>query len=436
MTRQRQWLLGVTLGLGLLALLAVAALRQIPSDAELALRAEAKLEAALGVKLKVGDLHWQILPWPALVLQDLVTAQAQPISVKRLALYPALGPLGQRRIQLQRAEVDGAVLPAVSLRALGQSAAAPVAADAPGDGQAPSAWAADPLPLARLVFHDVRWISRSGIAVAYDGEADFDGGWRPRQAQLRRPGVQPATDLSLSRQGLDDRWALRIRVGGGTADGELHLQSQANGRLQLAGRLKPQQIEVASALTAFNRRAVVAGRASGDTTLSAEGANAWALARSLHSKTTFVIQPATLLRFDLDKAVRSAGREHAGQTVLESLSGQLDSQNTAHGLQLDFSALKARSGALSASGQATLLNRHIEAEFAVDLVDGLLGVPLKVSGPVEQVKVSVPGGALAGAALGTAVLPGVGTAIGARLGAALGKLFSPAPERKASSPAK
>ena len=72
--------------------------------------------------------------------------------------------------------------------------------------------------------------------------------------------------------------------------------------------------------------------------------------------------------------------------------------------------------------------------MAVDLVSGLVGVPLTVSGPVSAVKVSVPAGAIAGAAVGPAVLPGIGTAIGARIGAALGNIFDakpkPAPGKK------
>ena len=201
--------------------------------------------------------------------------------------------------------------------------------------------------------------------------------------------------------------------------------------LQLQGTLKPQEIEVASALTAFNRRPVIAGKASGTSTLSASGADARALAQSLHTQTLFAMSPATLLRFDLGKAVRSIGKDHAGQTPLDTVAGQMDTQNGPQGMAVDFTNIKARSGALSASGNATLANRQIEAEFAVDLVDGVVGVPLKVSGPIDHAVVTVPGGAIAGAVVGTAVLPGVGTAIGARFGAAIGKLFGPS---KAPSP--
>jgi phage tail tape-measure protein len=66
-----------------------------------------------------------------------------------------------------------------------------------------------------------------------------------------------------------------------------------------------------------------------------------------------------------------------------------------------------------------------------------VGVPLKVSGPLGQVQVSVPAGAVAGAALGTAVLPGIGTAIGARIGAAMGRIFESAPaDQKSPAPAR
>ena len=101
--------------------------------------------------------------------------------------------------------------------------------------------------------------------------------------------------------------------------------------------------------------------------------------------------PSVLLRFDLDKAIRSVGTEHAGVTPLDGISGQ------------------------------------IEAELAVGLVGGLVDVPLMISGPVDKVRVSVTASTLAGAAAGTAVLPGVGTAVGAQIGLAIGKLLGSRP---------
>jgi hypothetical protein len=423
MTRKSRWLLA----LGIIAILAAAAwlavLRLVPSDEELARRASVELERQLGVKVRVGAVHWRLLPSPAVVMEDAATEQPQPIVIKKMTAYPDVFALAQRRIKIDRADLEGAVVPQLSLHGL-------------GSGREKDEMASEELPLARFVFRDVTWISRRGIAVVYEGEVDFDPGWRPRKAELRRPGFKPATDLLLTRHGQEDRWAARIHVGGGTADGELRLDFRANGRMHLEGTLQPRGVEVESMMAAFNRRSVVAGNASGETTLSANGDTMGELARSLHTRTPFTIGKSTLLRFDLDKAVRTAGKEHAGQTPLDSITGQLDTQNTPQGMVITYTNLKARSGSLSASGQAKIANRQIEAEFAVDLVDGIVGVPLSVSGPLEDVKFSVPKSAIAGAVVGTAVLPGVGTAIGARIGATLGKIFSPGPASPASAPAR
>jgi hypothetical protein len=80
-----------------------------------------------------------------------------------------------------------------------------------------------------------------------------------------------------------------------------------------------------------------------------------------------------------------------------------------------------------------VLNRRLDGEMAVDLVDGVVGVPIKLGGTLDAPELSLTGGALAGAAMGSAVLPGVGTAIGARIGQQLEKLFGsgerkPAPQ--------
>ena len=433
MTRARQWLvgLGAVVGVILVLVLVVTGMSLLPRDEELARRVTKALSAASGVPVTVGAVQWQLWPTPRVVVENVATEQPRPIVLKKITLYPGIGALWRGRLQLDSIRLEGAIVPHLSVLALGGSAkAASSALPLPLDAQ----------PLLRFEFSDVTWESRRGIPVIYQGDIAFDPNWRPRTVRMGRPGVTPTADLSAIRQGQDDRWAVRINVGGGTANGELRLQTPASGRLRLDGTLQPRDIDTAAALVAFNRKPGVAGKATGTTTASAEGESVASLARSLHTQSSLRISRARLLGFDLEKAVRSAGTEHAGTTPLDSLSFQLATQNTALGMVITFSNVKASSGALTATGKARLLNQQIEGEFRVDLVEGLIGVPLKVSGAVKALKVSVPAGAIAGAAVGTAVLPGIGTAIGARIGATLGKIFGsgpdPAPGKKppASSP--
>jgi len=435
MMRTRKWLLGVGLALGALGLLAIVLVRLIPSDEELRLRATAELEAALGVPVSVGALHWQLLPSPRVVIENVSTMQAQPVEVKKLTAHPNTAALWQRRLKLDRAELEGAVLPQLSLHDLGEKQPSD-AAKKPEEARKPGKLTVDELPLAHVDFRDVTWISRTGVRIVFDGEADFEAGWRPRTARIRRPDVTPPADLALTRQGHEDRWEARINLGGGTAHGALQLQPRDKGGWRLTGKFQPQGIEVGSALRVINQPPLVAGKASGETTLSASGESVAELARSLHTTTSFAMGRSTLLNFDLDKAIRSLGKDHAGKTTLDSITGQLDSQNTAQGMVVSLSRLKTSSGALSASGKARIANQKIDAELSVDLVDGVIGVPLVLSGPLDKVQVSVPAAALAGAAAGTVVLPGIGTAIGARIGAALGKIFGAGPDdKKPSTPA-
>lgn len=438
MTLTRPWALGAGLLLATLALVASGVAWWLPSNAVLAQRTSAALEATLSVPVQVGSLEWQLLPTPRLVLNTLRTDQPQPITVQKITVRLDVPALLQRRVQIRRADVVGAVVHQVSLGVRQASSLAKDETPAFGGFQLHT------LPLAKLVFRDVTWVPRNGIAVVYDGQLVFDAQWRPQTAQLQLPAAKTPTTLSLTRQGDADRWDVLTRVGGGTLNGEVALttdsQTAADPRLTLSGQLQPRGIEVAQALAAFNRQSVVSGPASGETTLTAQGAHLGELVQSLQTRTRFTLQPATLLKFDLDATIRNAGRNTAGQTRLDTVTGQLATRNTPTGMVVQFSQVQARSGALSASGQATLANRQIDAELAVDLVGGLVGIPLRVRGPMDKPQVSVPPGAVAGAVVGTAVLPGVGTAIGARVGSGIGgaldTLFGNTPASAASAPRK
>jgi hypothetical protein len=285
--------------------------------------------------------------------------------------------------------------------------------------------ASEEVPIERFTFRHVTWTSHSGVAVGYDGEIEFDPHWRPRHFELRHSDSKSGFRLAMKREAGEERWQTQIHVGGGTAHGTVRIKTDEKGVMHLSGELAPREIEVNRAMTSFNRRSPVGGKGSGRTAVSAEGNTLGELIHTLHTRTAFAIHPATVLRFDLDRALATKGKDHSGQTLLEELTGQMDTQNTDEGMRVTYTGLKGRSGKYSAQGDATVYHRHIDAKGTLYVADGAVGVPFTLVGPIEKPKATMPPGVLAGAVVGTRVLPGAGTRIGARIGGALGKIFKP-----------
>lgn len=406
--RHRRWAWAAA-ALTTVAGVALAVAWWLPSDEALAARVASAAQDRLGVGVTVGALHWSLLPTPQVVLRDLSTEQPKPIRLDTLRLWPRLLPLLRGRVEIDRVLLEGGHVEQRSLRGLGEGATPPA-------GPAPA------VVIDRIEWRDLTWVSTTGVAVVYAGEATLAADLSLQTLWLRRPGVEPATDLRAERVDAPAgvlRYALEARVGGGGATGQAELQQDEHGRQRLQGRLAVRDVEVRSALAAFHRRSPVSGQAEGETLLQAEGDTLGALARDLRTETRFTMAPATLVRFDLDRAVRTLGTEHQGETVLEQLGGRVLTRSTPEGMALRFVDLRASKGTLTASGQAALHARQLDARIAVDLVDGVIGVPVQVRGPLGRLEVRVDKAPLIGAAAGTAILPGVGTAIGA----AIGRLF-------------
>lgn len=417
MTRPRRRLLLASGALA--ALLAFAGLvlwLMLPSDEQLARRVEAAFEQRFGQPLVVGAARWRVLGVPVVELRDVHTQpqtqreREQPdddaIRVRRVAVYPALWPLLRQRLVIHRLEVEGAT---VSRQALARYR------NQTADGQDRTE-----LVLHRLRFSDVSYTSYSGVAVAYQGEVDFDADGLPRRVQVQRPGVQPPATLDATRDGQADNGAhvyrLRLQAAGGAAQGQARLLTAASGEMTLSGELAPRGVEVQALLEAFNRRSPVSGVASGETTLHAQGEAVAELVRSLRTRSVLRVERARILRFDIDKAVQSLGQDPAGETALDSLTGVMQTQNTEQGLKTVFTEVHAVAGSYTAEGRATLHRRRLDAQGRLQLAGGVVDVPFAVHGPTRQPSVELAWGSVAGAAVGTAVMPGIGTVLGAKIG--------------------
>lgn len=434
MTRFARWsfyffllLLG-TVAIGL----AAACYWLVPSDEELATRIAAAAEQKLGVKVTVATAHLQLWPSVALTVQDFATVQPQPINLKHVIARPRIVPLLRGQVIFKDVELDGGTVPQLTLRDLHMQPGQPGQ-----PGETPNVAA---VPVEQLHFRNITWVTRYGKTLPFEGHVSFGPQWRPHKAELVRTGAQPPVEFDLAEDGAD-QWQLTSRLSGGTANGRIALKQGEDGRLQLTGHVTPDKIDVASALDAFKIHSPVVGKVSGQTQLSATGANLVGVAQSLKTHTTFSISPATVLHIDVDKAIHSLGADRAGQTPLRSLTGQVDTTNTPDGMVVHFTDLQAQGQSFTAKGGGTIAKQHVEGQMTVDFARGLMGVPLKVSGPVASPHVTVQAsgmkGAATGAAIGTAVLPGVGTAVGAGLGAMIGKMLKPhepEPEPKAQRP--
>ena len=427
MSRARP-LLYATSGLlaGGVIVLLVAVWSWLPSQEEVASRVARQFHDRTGVQIDLSHVRWSLWPQPTLVVENAVTRQTSPMVLRSLRLQASWSSVLRRAPQLKDIQLDGAVVPQVSLRELRASQ----------DGEENAKPAVDWLPGdVKLRFRELTWIDRRGIELDYEGNIDVGADGLPTQARIVRSGSSPPTQLRLEREGQAWRWRVLADVPGGTWNGTAQLARTANDRLKLTAELEPRNVDVEALLGLFRRHRVVAGRANGKTTLSAEAATPSGLVASLRTSTQFVMKPARLTRFDLAKAVRSGGTTERGQTALDELSGTVETQNTSNGTQFRYNNLSARSGVLSATGNVRVFRRKLDGELAIDLVDGIVGIPLKISGTMEEPQLSMTTGAAAGAALGTAVLPGVGTALGARLGQQVERLLGDDPKATGQSPA-
>jgi hypothetical protein len=415
----RRWAVAAATLAALLAVTCLALLAWMPSDDELARRVEAEFEARLGQKLVVGAVQWRVFGGAMLELRDAHTVQPEPIRIRRLSVHPELLPLLHRQLVIDRLEVDGAEVPRNALAAYR------------GREQA----SRGSLLLRELSFNDITYISYSGIPVVYAGEMQFGADRLPERVMIRRPEMEQPTLLEATREGTAEGGAhtyqLQLQAVGGSAEGQARLTTKPEGRMSLEGELAPRNVEVESLLKAFNRRSPIGGFASGKTELRAEGDSYAELFRSLHTRSLLRVERAKILRFNMEKAVKSLGEDRAGETALESLTGVMDTQNTQQGMRTEFTQVKAVSGPYMAHGRATLYRRQIDAEGKVETGGGVVEVPFTVKGPTRQPDFAVAWGAIAGAVAGTAVLPGIGTVLGAKIGGALSAPAKPQPEPQA-----
>jgi hypothetical protein len=269
----------------------------------------------------------------------------------------------------------------------------------------------------RAVFDDISWIDEKGQRITVNADGDFTPEGMLEKASFKVvQGRLAGTQGNVKREG--EQWAVRIDVGGGRIAGKLQLRpGKPAGAQVLTGNLNTDNVEV-SALTAPSKP--LTGKLQAQTSLRADFREIGQLADVLTTQTKFTVRDALVQGIDLQKAVQSAGMSRGGITQLDTLAGQVATQGKA----VQLTNLVATSGALSANGNVSISpTKALSGRVVVDLSrqSGAIGVPLAVSGTVDEPSVMLTRGAMVGAALGTLVAPGAGTAAGVSAGDKIGE---------------
>jgi uncharacterized protein involved in outer membrane biogenesis len=425
MRRVLKWFL--LSGLAVLLLLAVGvwAVQRWVGTGDFKARVAQQAGLALGLGVKIERIDVSVWPVPAVALQGLQIQSRPVLKLDRLELRPAWMALLQGRLEIETLLLKDAVLPQDGLEnlLLMLQKKKQQTIDQQGTPEQ-SAQYLQYLPR-RTVVHQLTWLGSKGGQLTLDADAQLNAQGLPDEMTLKiTKGQLNGSSVKLLRTG--NEWALSAELGGGTIKGYIALQAaqQAGAAFALKGQLRTRGVELA----ALSGEPVLSGRLDADSTLSARATAAGAILDALQTQSKFTVNNAVLHGLDLVKAVQTVGLSRGGQTHLDTLAGQVQTQ----GRSLQFHNLVASSGVLSAAGHVsvspsrTLVGR-ISVDLAASTLGSAVGVPLNVGGTLETPELTLTRGALLGAALGTAVLPGVGTGAGASLGDRLGnglkKLF-------------
>lgn len=237
--------------------------------------------------------------------------------------------------------------------------------------------------------------------------------WALLEAPLIRFDEVHATAI-LERKRLE-AWNVQARVDKGSAYGFISLRWEP--RWTLTGEFSLRGVPLGRLQGDGRHAPALEGLLDATPRFAARSRRAEQLLERLEIASDFSVRNAVVRRMHLNAAggdSRGMSRQ-TGETRFERVSGHLAmSRGT-----LAFTGLHARARALVATGQVSVApDRSLTGRISAQLPNsgGLLSVPLRVSGTLDDPRLDPTPGAIAGAAVGSVILPGVGTALGAKAG--------------------
>jgi hypothetical protein len=408
--------------------------RWIATD-DFRLRAQAQASELLGREVRLGVLTVDVWPLPAVALNRVEIATQPLIRIERIEARPVLAALLSGRLELSTLLVRQAdVSQAAADDLLAAHNDRRRRSDPGATGALPPTDVVQVVVPQRVVLDAATWRNATGAVTMFDADARLDSQGLPDTlAVTLLAGALQGTRLSAQRVSGQNEWGLDLEIAGGSVKGKVQLPTGTGTKpaITLTGQLETRNVALGVLIRAQQQaqgikpaasRAALSGRLEASTHFEARSPDWAGLAAGLQSDSRFVVHQAVVHGIDLARAVRTVGLSRGGETRLDTLSGQVRTQDRT----VDLRNLVASSGALSAAGQVLItsdrqLQGRIDVHLGAKMMGKAVGVPLVVEGTLDKPQLRLTRAALAGAAIGSLIMPGVGTGAGATLGEKIGE---------------
>lgn len=390
---------------------------------------------ALGQPVVIGDLQLRLLPTPRAVARGVRVGKREEVKVEELQIVPDLVSYLSGAGAIRLISADKVELKEAALQIPGKM---------PKGGE--------PVAVRRVVLLDVR-LQHSTLKVPlFDLDLDLTDGQEISKARFSsRDGalkvlLDPAEVAGRAKIRLEaSKWRLPLAAAPlvfdalkaeGSLEGKRLDLPRIEGRLyggtfkasarvdwrklwQVSGSAHLDGIDAAPVQRALGKEARLTGRVSASSKFAASARNPEQLAGVLSADGPFNVADGVYQGVDLAKVGDLIGSKGAGgATRFDELRGKLQLR----GKRVRIDELCARSTALVAGGFVEVApEQTLSGRLGVSVAKtaGFMGVPVTLSGTVQEPVVRPTRGYTIGAVVGTVILPGVGTALGGSAGGAL-----------------
>jgi hypothetical protein len=397
-------------------------------------RVSADASTAIGQPVRISELQLQLLPTPRAVAIGIRVGKSDEVRIEELQLVPNLaaflrGDLALSLVRAEKVELKEAALLIPKKMPKGDTPVAVKRFVALDVHLQHSALRLPPFNIdveldSALAVRKARFTTRDeALKLTLDPETDTRSGVKVEASRWKLPlTAAPLVFDSLRAEGvLEGKRLTLAKIEGRLYGGRLAGNARAAWAKgwQVAGRAELQGIDLAPLQQALGKPPRMTGRLTASAGFSASARLPELLANALMLDGPFNVAGGVYRGVDLTKVGDlTGGRGSGGVTQFDELRGILQLR----GKQIRVSELCAKSSVLNAGGFVEIApdqNLNGRMDVALRKTAGIVGIPVVLSGTVQDPSIRPTRGYTVGAVVGTVLLPGVGTALGGSAGGAV-----------------